>query len=189
MERGRLDRFERWLIHEKAKRLIGKAGLRKGDLEDLEQDLALDVLERLRSFDPSRAKRHTFVAMVVEHGVAAILERRTAAKRDPRREGCSLNDAVCDDEGRETERSEMLDEQCARPGPCPKEMRDLKADLAAALDGLPPQLRSLALDLQTKSVADVARERGVPRTTLYSDVRRLRAALKRVGLDQYVGKK
>jgi RNA polymerase sigma-70 factor (ECF subfamily) len=189
MERERLDRFEAWLIHQKAKQLIGKAGLRKADLEDIEQDLALDVLERLRSFDPSRSKRHTFVAMVIEHAVAAIIERRTTAKRDPRREACSLNDAVCDDEGRELQRSDTLDEERGRPGPCSEETRDLKADLGVALEGLSPELRSLALDLQGKSVADIARERGVPRTSLYSDIRKLKAAFGQAGLDQYVGEK
>ncbi len=186
MERERLDRFERWLIHEKAKRLIGKAGLRKGDLEDLEQDLALDVLERLRSFDPSRAKRHTFVAMVVEHGVAAILERRTAAKRDPRREGCSLNDAVCDDEGKAVERSDTLE---AQRGCLSEDARDLAADVRAVLDRLSPELRRLALARQTKSWAEIAEERDVPRTTLYADIRRLRAAFERAGLGRYLGKK
>lgn len=186
MERERLDRFERWLIHEKAKRLIGKARLRKADLEDIEQDLALDVLERLRSFDARRASRHTFVVMVVEHGVAAILERRTAAKRDPRREGCSLNDAVRDDEGKAVERAYTLE---ARRGCLSEEARDLAADVRAVLNGLPPELRRLALARQTKSWAEIAEERGVPRTTLYGEIRRLRAAFERAGLDRYLGEK
>ncbi len=186
MERERLDRFETWLIHEKARRLIGRAGLRNADLEDLKQDLALDVLERLRSFDPRRSKRHTFVAMVVEHGVAAILERRTAAKRDPRREGCSLNDPVCDEEGKAVERSDTLE---AQRGWVSEDVRDLAADVRAVLNGLPPELRCLALGRQTKSWAEIAEERGVPRTTLYADIRRLRTAFKRAGLDRYLGKK
>jgi len=53
---------------------------------------------------------------------------------------------------------------------------------------VPPEPRSLVLARQTKSVAEIARERGVPRTSLYSDIRRLKAVFEDAGLDQYLGR-
>ena len=184
-----LNRFTAWLIHKKAKGLIGEYGFTKSDLRDIEQDMTLDLLQRLQAFDPRRAQRHTFVVMIVDHRVAAIIEHRTAAMRDRRREVCSLNEDVYDDEGKTVERSETLDAERGRTWRELEEMRDLKADLGTVLEGLPPDLRSLALARQTKSWAEIAQERGVPRTSLYSDIRRLKAAVKRTELDQYLAEK
>jgi RNA polymerase sigma-70 factor (ECF subfamily) len=189
MHEAGLDRFAAWLIHKKAKGLVGEHGFRKSDLDDIKQELTLDLLQRLRSFDPRRAQYHTFVAMVVEHGVATLLEHRTAAMRDYRREQCSLNEPVRDDEGKTVERSETVSVEDDTSAPPSGAAGDLKVDLRAFLDSLPPALRSLALARQRKSVAEIARERGVPRTSLYTDLRRLKAACERAGLGQYLGKK
>lgn len=189
MHKERLDRFAAWLIHKKAKGLIGEYGFTQSDLTDIKQDLALDLLSRLMAFDSGRAQYRTFVAMVVNHRVAAIIEHRTAAMRDRHREVYSLNEDVCDDEGKTVERSETLDPERGRTWREVEEMRDLKADLGTVLEGLPPDLRSLALARQTKSWAEIAQERGVPRTSLYSDIRRLKAAVKRTELGQYLAEK
>ena len=97
--RQQLTRFESWLIHHKARQLIGEYGLTASDLPDLKQELTLDLLRRLKGFDPSRAQRQTFAAQVIEHGVATIIEHRSAARRDWQREECSLNDALEDGDG------------------------------------------------------------------------------------------
>jgi RNA polymerase sigma-70 factor, ECF subfamily len=184
MQQERLDRFEAWLIHHKAKQLVGKRGFTESDLADIKQDLTLDLLVRLKTFDPSRAKRHTFVAMVVEHRVAAIIEHRVAARRDGRREECSLNDSVSDHEGKIVERHETLDADCRGRGH--SKSRDMAVDVQAAIASLPPRLQVLCSHLQTKTIAEVARELGVPRMTLYGDIKRLKAAFEEAGLGDYL---
>jgi RNA polymerase sigma-70 factor (ECF subfamily) len=179
-----LDRFAAWFVHHKAKQLIGMAGFTKDDLEDLKQDLTLDLLQRLEQFDAGRAQRHTFVVMVVEHRIAAILEHRTAAMRDTRREQCSLNDPVSDHEGKTVQRHETLDAGFlgrgdAKPG-------DLAVDIQAVIAGLPRRLQVLCVHLQTKTPAEVARELGMPRMTLYGDIKRLKAAFERASLGDYL---
>ncbi len=80
------------LIRSKARTLIGKAGFTSADCEDIEQELALDLLVRLENYDPRKSKRSTFMARVVEHRIATLLEERRAACRDWRLCRESLDD-------------------------------------------------------------------------------------------------
>ncbi|MFM2007984.1 MAG: hypothetical protein RLZZ09_3639, partial [Pseudomonadota bacterium] len=50
------------LIRHKARQLVGKAGFTEDDRPDIEQELALDLLQRLRHYDAEKAKRSTFMA-------------------------------------------------------------------------------------------------------------------------------
>jgi len=184
MQKQNLDRFAAWFVHHKAKQLIGRAGFTKDDLADLKQDLTLDLLQRLEQFNAERAQRRTFVVMVVEHCIAAILEHRTAAMRDRRREQCSLNDRVSDHESKTVERHETIDAGFlgrgdVKPG-------DLAVDVHAVIAGLPHRLQVLCVHLQTKTPAEIARELGVPRMTLYGDIKRLKTAFERARLSDYL---
>jgi RNA polymerase sigma-70 factor, ECF subfamily len=184
MQQERLDRFETWLVHHKAWQLVRTCGFTASDVQDIAQDLALDLLERLKTFDPGRANRHTFAAMVVKHRIAAIIERRSAAKRDRRREACSLNDSVSDYNGKTVQRHETLN--CDLSGRGSGKPSDLTVDIHAAIAGLPLQLQALCVHLQTKTIAQVARELGIPRMTLYGDIKRLKAAFEQAGLGDYL---
>jgi RNA polymerase sigma-70 factor (ECF subfamily) len=64
----------------------------------MEQDLVLDLLARLPSYDPARAERKTFISRVVKHRVATLLDARRAACRDVAQETLSL-DAPCPVDG------------------------------------------------------------------------------------------
>src|SRR5262249_25581515 len=68
----------------------------------------------------------------------------------------------------------------------PEELAQLRADVAGVLSKLTGKEREVALLLQSKSVAEAARTLGVPRTTLYESVRRLRALFEHAGLDKYL---
>ena len=58
--------------------------------------------------------------------------------------------------------------------------------LDSVLDRLPPKLRDLAERLKGDSLSQIARDTGVPRTTLYESVRRLRQIFERAGLGKYL---
>ena len=107
-----IDPYAVEIIRLKARQLVGQAGFTASDRDDLEQELILDLLRRLPKYDPSRAKRNTFIARVVEHKIANLIEAQTAHKRDYRRCPCSLNERFEDeDEGRSVERAEKLDQE------------------------------------------------------------------------------
>ena len=184
MRQQDIGRFATWFINKKAKQLIGKAGFTRGNLNDLRQDLKLDLLQRRDQFDPQRTKWNTFVAMVVVRHIATILEHCAAARRDCRREQCSLNASMFDHEGKVVERHETLDADGRGHSEPPP--HDLVADVHAVMAGLPPRLHTLCVFLQTKTMAQAARDLGVPRNTLYRDLKRLRAAFEQAGLGDYL---
>ena len=171
MGTGGIGDYAERLIRSKAKGLIGKAGFVESDVEDIEQELRLDVWRRLSRFDPKRSKRETFITRLVEHKLASILEHRRAAVRDPYREACSLNKPVGDAENVEIGDSIEDNRRTST------DTSDLVHDLACVLDHLPPKLRALAEELKTKTPSEIARERGVPRGTLYEAIRELRTRL------------
>ena len=60
-----LDDFAVKLIKRKARQLAGRVGFLHADRQDLEQEMALDLLLRLPHFDPTLATRETFVARLI----------------------------------------------------------------------------------------------------------------------------
>ena len=196
-----LDEYAVKSIRIRARQLVGKAGLVEADIPDLEQELAVDLWRRLPSYDPARATRKTFIARVVEHQVATILEARRAACRDVRREAVSLADPLVaqGDQGGEgwatsAGGSPVLDQDEIRRrsgSAClsEAEARELRHDLEATLRELSPDQRDLCRRILDSPMAEVALELGVPRTTLHESLRRVRAAFARAGLSPYLGKK
>ena len=78
-----IDGYAVALIRCKAKQLIRRAEFKGMDSEDLEQEMMLDLLQRLPQYDASRASRNTFIARVVEHKVATLIEFYRVPRRDP----------------------------------------------------------------------------------------------------------
>ena len=186
-----IDAYAVGLIRYKARRLIGQAGFTVSDRDDLEQELILDLLRRLPKYDPRRARRNTFIARVVEHRIATLIEARKAGIRDYRRCGCSLNDRFEDEEGRSVERSETLDQEdyLLRTGAQSRPAEELSAlaiDMAAVFEGLPPGLRDLCRRLGTETVTEISRDTGIPRGTLYESIRKLREIFEDAGLEDYL---
>ena len=180
------------IIRFKARHLVGQAGFTASDRDDLEQELILDLLRRLPKYDPSRAKRNTFIARVVEHKIANLIEAQTAHKRDYRRCPCSLNERFEEEEGgRSVERAETLDQEDyllrigVEPGAA-EELRALALDVAAVVETLPPELRELCRRLGQETVTEVSRDTGVSRATLYESVTRLRKIFEDAGLKNYL---
>ena len=139
-----IDPYAAGLIKYKARRLIGQAGFTASDREDIEQELILDLLRRLPKYDPKRAQRNTFIARVVEHRVATLIEAQKAGIRDYRRCRCSLNDRFEDEDGRSVERVDTFDQEdyLLRTGAqsmTAAELSALAIDVTAVLEGLPHQ--------------------------------------------------
>ena len=128
-------------ITAKTRQLIGKHGFTRSDQADIEQRIALEVVRRRGKFDPSLAQQDTFLTRLVDHAVADIIAARRAARRDYRREECSLNEPVTDAEGRPTERHETMSDS-ATDGEV--EARDLVGDVQQVLAGLPLLLVKIA---------------------------------------------
>lgn len=182
----RLDRFEEWFIARKARQLAGKAGVTPSDVEDIEQDIRLDVLQRLPRFDPAKSNRHTFIAMVVRRCVASILEGRRAEKRNGGRRPQSLNAPIRDAEGREVELHQTLGGDARRPGRSEAALRDLRADVRAAVASLPEHLRPWCEVFTDQGIREASRELHVPRCRLQRIKAEIRNHFEAAGLADYL---
>ena len=186
-----VDPYAVTLIKYKARRLIGQAGFTASDRDDLEQELILDLLRRLPKYNPKRAQLNTFIARVVEHKIATLIEARKAGIRDYRRCPFSLDDRFEDEAGRSVERVDTFDQEdyLLRTGAQSRPADELSAltiDVAAVLETLPPELRELCRRLKAESVTEISRDTGVPRGTIYESVKNLREIFEDAGLKDYL---
>ena len=186
-----IDEYAVKIIKYKARQLIGKAGFNEYDREDLEQEMMLDLLQRLPKYNPDRAQRNTFTARVVQHKVATMVEAQKAGLRDYRRCYCSLNDSLEDEEGRSVERLETIDQEdylrrTGRLSNPVSELCDLAFDIHKMLGKLPPELRDLCKRLHTDTVTEISRDAGIPRGTIYESIKKLRVIFEDAGLKEYL---
>ena len=181
-----MDAYAAEAVRFKAGQLVGKAGFTESDREDLQQELALDLVRRSRKYDPNKAKRSTFTACVVEHRAASILAERMGRTRDVRREGPSLNEMITDAEGNQVERIATIDAQVNRQGRSPEELHLLALDVQTVLDTLPRRLRTLAERLKTETISEIARRAGVSRKQVYLAVWEIRRRFEAAGLRAYL---
>ena len=186
----RLGRFEYGIVKRKVRQIVGRAGYTRQDKEDLEQELLTRLLQGLRSFDPDVAHRKSFVTAIVERAVATILRDAEAQKRDHRRISSLQRLVDLTDEG-PTELAETIGDReyngrrCRDPR-SDEDLAQLVTDLAEVIDSMPGELRDLAKRMKTQSISAIAREIGVPRTTLNDAVRRLRQRFEQAGLRDYL---
>jgi len=188
--RQALHPYAEKLIRIKARRLVGQAGFVRSDQEDVEQELRLDLLRRLSSFDPSKATLHTFADRVVRHKIASIIEARKAGLRDYRRQ-CSLNETLQNADRKSTERGDTVDQDQVyrRTGPpshSAEDLHDLAVDVDAVLSRLPHRLRDLCRRLRGKTPTEVSQETGIPRGSLYEAIEELRRRFKDADLEKYL---
>ncbi|MBP3954870.1 hypothetical protein J8F10_06185 [Gemmata sp. G18] len=143
------------IIRGKADRMVGGAGLRPQDREDIEHELVLRVLAQRDRFTEGRGTWPAFVWCVVERAGNNVLRARRRVKRAGA-PGALPASAACRGDPDDLARA---------------------IDLADALAALPPDLRDLAHRLVTDTVADIARAWGLSRTTVHARVEELRARL------------
>jgi hypothetical protein len=60
------DSFASQLIRQKARQLVRHPGFSKSDRPDIEQELAIELVQKYDQFDPERARETTFIARVLE---------------------------------------------------------------------------------------------------------------------------
>ena len=186
-----IDDYAVRIIKYKARQLVGRVGFTESDRQDLEQEMVFDLLRRLPKFKPERAQRNTFIARVVEHKVATIIEAQKAGMRDYRLCPCSLNDRFENEEGGSVERIDTInqDDYLQRTGKLSRPISDLRGlsiDVRSAVEKLPPELRELCKRLQTESVTEISRDTGIPRGTIYESIKKLRTLFEDAGLKDYL---
>jgi RNA polymerase sigma-70 factor, ECF subfamily len=186
-----ISQFAAQLIRRKARELASFPGFCPTDRDEIEQELRLVLLRRLDRFNPSLAHYNAFVTTVIERYSATILQHRRAESRTYRRCGSSLNQLVDDGDGNQIELGAVLPE--CQPGlrtrthfRSSEELQDLASDVAQLLAELPAELADICERLKRESISTVARDLGIPRSTLRDLLKGVRARFDSCGMRGYL---
>ena len=179
------DSTTRYIIRKHARSVVQAAGLPRYDREDVEQELLLHLWRRQGRYTPARGKRSTFVRCVIERKAAVLLASARSQRRDRRREAYSLDECVGEGSN-ETRRIDLFDQDdyLRSTNGSEQERVHRQLDVERLLARLRPEDQRLARLLMKDKVAEVARELGVPRSSLYSQIARIRSQLEVAGLNK-----
>jgi len=170
----------------KARQLCLRSPFTPSDRNDIEQELALDLMLRAAKFNSTKGRWNTFFSRVVRNKISHLIEARLAKGRDYRLEVCSANEVVVNDAGEMVERLCVLEDTGKTPSYEDK-AHDLALDLACVINALPEHLQSLCLALrQDTNLAEIARNRGISRDALYPLLKEIRGHFTAAGLQTYL---
>ncbi len=169
-----INDYVRKVVTTKTSLMLGKCGIGVDDLEDIEQELYLEVLEKSHTFDPDKGMPSTFIQCILQNKIADILSRKKTELmcRSFAEAGEALDDL---------EEAQFIDQSHSL------EMQELSIDVRNVVDSLAPELRCACELLgRGERVIDIARKVGVKRSTFYYRViNPLRKAFKENGLKIY----
>lgn len=177
-----------------ARALIRTGVFSRQDLDDVRADITLYTLRQLPRHDGGKAKPKTFISMVVTDGSKHVLRDHFAEKRQCQRAALSLDaDSAPDEDDNDVALQHVLDADDVaitmgyrrRPA---HEQAVMSLDVNSVLSGLPRNLRDCcAAIMDGRSVSDVARESGMPRSTFRDQVMvPIRQAFEAAGLDAWL---
>jgi RNA polymerase sigma factor (sigma-70 family) len=153
------------IIRKKAKGLARHKAFTQSDFEDIEQELAISVLEALPNYRPDLAAKEAFVAAVCQHCCSTLLKRRSAKSRDWRRTRPLIDerDGDCDQDGYDRIATDHVIQQHNANPLHAVDHTSLRSDLQVALGELPVQDRKICELLMQVNVAESARRLKVKR--------------------------
>ena len=178
------------LIRRKARQIAARDNFTPSDKDDIAQDLWLHLIERIDKFDAEKGTIFAFIVTVVERKAASILRHQAAAKRDVCR--CSsLNLSIRANDGTRVELASTITEDApnARLGKRtlhPQRGVEMVIDVTEFVETLPAELKELCERLRSRTLSEIARETGVPRSTLYERIKKLREYFEEAGLREYL---
>ena len=179
--------FAARLIRRKAGQLVTRDRIGQSDREDFEQDLKLDLLQRLAKFDPALGRWNAFVCTVTEHYVATFLQRQRAQKRGAGQTLVSLSRILSSPCGPQVESGRGIPSRLSEPvSHYQIQSIELALDVETILVRLPDDLQGLCRRLETDTVRETARRAGIPRTTLHDRLAKLRKTFIAAGFWEFL---
>ena len=178
------------LLRIKARRLRRRREFRGAELPDIQQDLAAQVLQQARLFDPGRGAVVTFIAAVVESAAAMLCRDRSRLKRTADRPVQSLEDSVLDADGREVLYRELLRESDSGrrqgvPAVAESSRHSAAVELADALEGMATPFPEICRHLMDgKTEPWIAREMNLSRRQVRKAVVAIGERLEQAGFSE-----
>lgn len=183
------DRFALGYCRQVARNLVKDGIYARHDLADLVQELLVALLESRDTYDSAKARWTYFVKTVVDRKAVSLRRTQSAESRGNALMIASLNVLVVDGEGQRVELAQQVcqQERGLRRG---IEHADSQTQLERSLNvadivsQLDEELATICRLLAEKSVAEVARELNIPRTTLISRLAKVRERFVAAGFDE-----
>ena len=185
-----IDPILKAVIDEKAKRMVGQAGLTESDIADIEQHVYAKLVRRF-SVGKKDSPRGALLETIVDNALGNFIRDRQAKKRDPKRIiSLSIIVDFLDDDGpvelSETITERERDARYGRRRRTDEEIFELEHDEAVARAKLSGEDQEIWDRLKYSSVARVARDLGIPRTTLIDRISRWRRISEVESLAKYL---
>ena len=137
--------------------------------------------------DPTRAATRTaFMARVVHNKLMDLVRERESDKRKAGYDSISLDEPL----GEQEDSSRLLElvDETQKEEPDRAFADDARVDLEKAMARLTPRQRQLCqlLGEEGLNVQEASRRLGVPRATLYDELKRIRKVFAELGLEDYL---
>lgn len=166
-------------------RLVRQLRLPSNDLADVRQDLLVDALARLTSFDPQRGALGAFLGTVMANKATRIALHVRTQRRLFGVQPISLDDALPEAEG--ATRGDVIAEADGYAALCGQPTDAFAAvgqriDIERRLGILTSIERTLCAQLMWATVEELASQGRGARSSLYRHVKNIRLALSAVGL-------
>ena len=172
------------LIKFKARQLLRRPEFHGVELEEVQQELALHVVQKAHLFDPKRGHVVAFITVVVDTAAAIMCRSRGQLKRGAGLRVQSLEGSALLNEGDETSLLDLLVENDLHRhhGGQGSDDPRRQIDLADALDRLSPLLRQVAqLFMKDGCEASIARDLGMSRRQIRKAIDELRGHFRQSG--------
>ena len=184
--------FQDWEIAI-AKRLINEfrhsmASLKNEDLEDLLQECLLQWYISKEKYNPERgASIKTYMARVVRNKLIDLVRERESDKRKISHTAVSLDKPLSEGDSR-TLRDELREDDSQDLSRDSLSNHEISIDLRKAFGRLNPKQRKLCYLLGQKGITlkEASELLKTPRTTIYDEIKRIRAIFMKEGLNEYV---
>ena len=186
--------FERWELAI-TRKLIRKFRARwlsqeQDEFEEVMQECLVHWLSVRRDLDPARGPvRSAFMATVVRNKLTDLVRERESGKRKATHDSISLDVPLGDEEESLTFLDFVVEAQSRE---CDDHLRasaeDARADIFKAMKRLAPLQQQLChlLGCEGLSVQDASRKLGIPRATIYDELKRIRKSFTELGLQHYL---
>ncbi len=186
--------FERWELAI-ARKLIREfrtrwRSLEQDEAEELMQECLVHWLSVRSELDPARAPvRSAFMATVLRNKLTDLVRERQSGKRKAAYDSISLDEPLRDENNSPT-LLDIVDQARLREGNGDASAigEEARADIFKAMEHLTPLQQRLCtmLGCEGLSVQDVSRKLGIPRSTIYGELKRIRKRFAELGLQYYL---
>ncbi len=180
------DSYATRVIQYRAAWLVRHKGVPESERQDIEQELSLRLIKRLKKYDPTLSKLNTYIANSVRYESQEVLRQRFAVKHVKQRATRSLDVVIGHRLGRRRSLGDVMtrSQQVRGRGRTEQDDQhqvDLQDDFQRVLASLPPDLQK-ACEKLLEARSSAAARRAVPATVLAA----IRRHFEQAGLDSYL---